>query len=210
MQLNQAGGLSSITKRLPNPGDAQLGWERVFPDLSSLSRPERRVVAASTAPLRSFLPTLESAGASLRILSIDALVTDLPGFSNAREQRADDDHRSYDCITGMAYGKDAVVKAEEVLDISSEGGWTLAHELAHVVLELAPDDFEAEVEHLYNRFIETGFVGGAYQLSNVHEFFACSYVDLLRAYYGTPTYTLYGDLGLSQAMFSFFRRLAAP
>jgi tetratricopeptide (TPR) repeat protein len=208
LQLNQAGGLSSITKRLSDPGDAPLGWERVFPALPSLSRPERRVVAASTAPLRPFLPTLESAGASLRILSIDALVTDLQGFADAREQRAEDDHRSYDCITGMAYGKDAVVKVEEVLDISSEGGWTLAHELAHVVLELAPDDFAAEVEQLYNRFIETGFVGGAYQLSNVHEFFACSYVDFLRVYYGTPTYTVYDDLGLSQELFTFFRRLA--
>lgn len=208
LQLSNAGGASSINKRLPNPGDAPLGWERVLPELPNLTRAERRVVAASTAPLRSFLPTLESAGATLRILSIDALVTDLPGFADARAQRAEDDHRAYDCITGMAYGKHAVVKVEEVLDISSQGGWTLAHELAHVVLELAPDAFVSEVEQLLHKFTSAGFVGDAYQLSNVQEFFACSYVDFLREFYGTPTYTAYDDLGLRQELFAFFRRLA--
>ena len=79
------------------------------------------------------------------------LATDVPEFAAEAESRHEEDHRSWACISGMAQGALAVVKVEELLDLESQGGWTFAHELAHLVLNCAPEALVTEVRATIRR-----------------------------------------------------------
>jgi tetratricopeptide (TPR) repeat protein len=205
LQLREQRAADNVLRRLPPPNGWQ-AWERVVPDLRALTTLETRVVVASAAPFRKLRPQLEGAGARIRILPIDVLATDLPELADVRGERDPEDYRSYSCLSGMTSGALAIVKVEELLDIESEGGWTFAHELAHLVFNHAPADVVRVVQRLHQRFAAVAYVGGQYQMSNVHEFFACGYVDFLRDCNGTTTY-VQDDHELVRELFAVFRDL---
>lgn len=207
LQGREEGAADLIVQRLGKPGDLS-AWQRVVPDLEQLTALERRVVQASVLPLRTLLPRLEAAGARIRILPLDVLATDLPELSALAGTKDEEDHRAWSCISGLTEGALAIVKVEELLELQSEAGWTFAHELAHLALNHAPEELAREVERHYETFLDSDFLGGAYQLSNVHEFFACSYVDFLRERHGLRAHVEHDEGGQLRALFALFERLA--
>ena len=203
LALREQRASDNVLRRLPPP-QGQDGWTRIVPDLAALTKLEARVVAASVEPFRDLRRHLEAAGARIRILPIDAIATDVPELADARGERHQGDHRSYSCLSGVTTGALAIVKVEELLDIESEGGWTFAHEFAHLVLNHAPAHIGRAVERLHQRFADVGYVGDQYQMSNEHEFFACGYADFLRDRHGTTTYVQHDDDGLIRELFAIF------
>ena len=181
----------------------------VVPDLAALTEPERRVVWASAEPLVALLPVLGERDVTIRILPIDVRATDVGLFADAANQRAADDQRSYDAITGMATHGGAIAKIEELLDIVSDGGWTFAHELAHLAFFHMTDDQRAPLLEIYERATEVGYANIGYALKNPDEFFAVSYTDYLRDLHGLPGVPIADDVGIQQALMSYFASLYA-
>lgn len=208
LQCREQGAVERVARRLPRTGDLS-AWRRIVPDLSQLTSLEQQVVHASVLPFRALLPRLEAAGSRIRVLPLDVLATDVPELADAADEKHAEDHRAYACLSGMAQDTLAVVKVEELLDVESEGGWTFAHELAHLVLNQAPEALVAEVGGHYEAFLDTDYLGGEYQLSNLHEFFACSYVDFLRERHRLRTYAEHDEAGQLRALFATFERLCA-
>jgi tetratricopeptide (TPR) repeat protein len=183
--------------------------EEVVPDYPALTDEEKRVVCASAHPLRGFFPALIAAGAHIRILPIDVRVTDLPELAGSAGQRHEEDHRSYDALGGVATHGCAAAKIEGLLDVASAGGWTFAHELAHLALFHAPDSIVEEVAALLEDAIDHGYACDEYQLSNPDEFFAVAYTDYLRTVHDLPPGKENDDQGLTESVLEFFAGLAA-
>ena len=183
--------------------------DALLPDLHALTEAERRVVWASAQPLVRLLPTLADAGVTLRILPLDVRATDIGLFAEAAGERHDEDHRTYDAITGLATHGGAIAKIEELLDVVTDGGWTFAHELAHLAFFHMPDELAGPIEDLYERACEVGYAHTEYALSNLDEFFACSYVDWLRLRHELPNAPLADDAGLRDELADYFDGLAS-
>ena len=183
--------------------------EQVIADLPVLTEQERRVVAASIAPLASLLPRLVEAGAKVRLLEVDVRTVDLPEWRAASGDRFADDHRAFDALGGVAdsEAKLAAARLEDLLDVVTENGWTFAHELAHLVFFHAPDELRARVLELYERSLSAQHLGGEYQRSNEHEFFAVSYQDYLRARYDLPQYRMPDEEGVFADTLALFASL---
>jgi tetratricopeptide (TPR) repeat protein len=181
---------------------------RVVPDLGVLTDLERRVVWASAQPLLRLLPVLAERGTTMRILPIDVRATDIGLFEDAAGERAAD-HRSYDAVTGVATHGGAIAKIEELLDVVSDGGWTFAHELAHLAFFHMSDAQSEPLLEIYDRALEVGYANTEYALSNADEFFAVSYADFLRQRHELPGVPEPDETGILAALTSYFRRLAA-
>jgi tetratricopeptide (TPR) repeat protein len=191
--------------RLPEidmPPDA----EHVIADLPALTEQEQRVVAASIAPLARLLPDLARAQGKIRLLEVDVRTVDLPEWQEESGARFSDDHRAFDALGGVAdpVANLAVARIEGLLDIVTEAGWTFAHEIAHLAYFHASDALRAQVLELYERSMEEEHLGGEYQRSNEHEFFAVSYQDYLRARYDLPQYRMPDDAGVFADTMSLF------
>jgi tetratricopeptide (TPR) repeat protein len=188
------------------PSSAHLA--RVVPDLAALTDAERRVVWASVQPLARLLPALAEGGVAIRVLPLDVRATDVGLFADAAGERADDDQRSYAAISGLATHGGAVAKIEELLDVVTDGGWTFAHELAHLAFFHMPDDLAAPILELYDEALEVGYAHTEYAQSNPDEFFACSYADWLRLHHDLPGAPIADDAGLRDALTAYFDDLA--
>jgi cytochrome c-type biogenesis protein CcmH/NrfG len=182
----------------------------LLPDLPALTDAERRVVWASVQPLARLLPALAGAGVTMRILPLDVRATDVGLFDEVAGERHDEDHRTYDAISGLATHGGAIAKIEELLDVVTDGAWTFAHELAHLAFFHMPDDLAAPIHDLYERALEVGYAHTDYALSNPDEFFACSYADWLRLRHDLPGAPLADDAGLRDELTAYFDDLASP
>ncbi|MBL8951827.1 MAG: hypothetical protein JNK82_13680 [Myxococcaceae bacterium] len=163
------------------------GIARVATDWEALSPLERRVVCASVAPLAPLLGRLIETKRHIRLLPIDVRVTDLPELAEVRGVRAEDDHRSFAALGGIAGEELALAGIDGLLDVTAEG-WTFAHELSHLC-ELVLDDAQAEqLDRLYRKALRVPYAFGDYALSNRHEFFAVHYTEYLCRKYGIETH----------------------
>lgn len=161
------------------------GITKLLPDFDQLTTLETRVVHASVRPLAKWLPALE--GASLRILPLDVRVTDLPEFEDLKGKVEARDKRSWDSLGGLAGDGLALVRVEELFDLS-DLSWTLAHELAHLVHQVLPEELQRQLLHGWRAAQKAEFAFDQYQLSNEREFFAVTYTRWLCRKYGlSPT-----------------------
>jgi tetratricopeptide (TPR) repeat protein len=208
LTLNQQKVLKNL-KHLPDVGSLE-GLDRVFPDWPALTERERRVVHASALPLRQFLPQLAQGGYRVRILPLDVRASDLPELAQWRDERAEDDHRAFEALHGVAVGNMAVAKIEELLSLAPGAqGWVLAHEFAHLVLFAGPEQLRARVHKLLRRAARTGYVGSEYQKQNEDEFFACAYTEFLARRYGLDAEQELDDRGVASEILSFFEEMDA-
>lgn len=169
-QEERSAALVESLPELPLPADLP----RLLPAWPALTSPEKRVVLASFHPFRRFLPSLADRGCRVVILPFDAKPTGLPELSELREpgRARTDDHRHYEAIGGLAHEALAVVRVLELQHLGGASGWTLAHELAHLVFENHRRELTRAVGDHYARASSVGWVMGHYGAKNVHEFFA--------------------------------------
>jgi tetratricopeptide (TPR) repeat protein len=193
-------------RKLP-PAPEHAALAKVVPDLPALTELERRVVWASVGPLAVMLPTLADANVTMRILPIDVRATDIGLFDEIAGERADDDQRSYDAISGLATHGGAIAKIEELLDTVTPNGWTFAHELAHLAFFHMPGSLAAPIHQLYERACEVGYANTEYALSNPDEFFAVSYADWLRVRHERPEVPIPDDAGIHDDLVAYFDAL---
>jgi tetratricopeptide (TPR) repeat protein len=194
-------------KHLPEVSSLE-GLDQVFPDWPALTERERRVVHASVLPLRQFLPRLAQGGYRVRILPLDVRASDLPELAEWRDERAPDDHRTFEALHGVAVGNMAIAKIEGLLSLEPGAkGWVLAHEFAHLVLFAGPEQLHARVHKLLRRAARTGYVGSEYQKQNDDEFFACAYTEYLARRYNLDAEQELDDRGVAADILSFFKEL---
>lgn len=191
--------------KLPSPGAIQ-HLVKVVTDWPVLDDAERRVVWASAHPLAKQLPALVERGVTMRLLPIDVRATDIGLFEDVAGERAKDDHRSYDAIAGVATHGGAVAKIEGLLD-TREGGWTFAHEFAHLAFFHMLEEHSAPLLDIYEQAVEVGYANIDYALQNTDEFFAVSYVNYLLQHYELPGVPLADDAGVQEALMSYFEKL---
>lgn len=179
--------------------------EQVVPDWPQLTRIERRVVVASTWPVRRLLPALAKVGAQIRILPIDVRATDLPELADVRGVRVEEDHRSWEGIEGMASERFSVSKIEELYDVTA-GGWTFAHELAHLGERVLPKAARRRLDELFRRATRARaeYAFDQYALRNVHEFFAVHATLALVRRLGLALELELDDEGLLESTLDFF------
>ena len=177
---------------------------QVAPDWPALTDLERQVVWASVQPFVAFLPVLAGRDVTMRILPIDVRATDLGLFEHVAGARANDDHRSYDALGGVATARGAIAKIEELLDVVRDHAWTFAHELAHLVYFHMEDELTAPFAALYERAREVGYANTDYALKNEHELFAVSYTEFLRRRYGLPGAPVVDDAGIQDGLMRYF------
>ena len=183
------------------------GLEKVVPDLPALTPLEKRVVVATSRPLRSCFPDLARAGAQIRILPIDVRATDLPELARIADLRSDD-HRSYQAIGGLAVPLLAVSRIDELLDVVSDNGLVFAHELAHLAFFHMPESSRLAVEAIYEKAAEIGWVAEGYALKNPDEFFAVSYTDWLRVDLSLPLRREPDEAGIFDSVSRVFEQIA--
>ncbi len=159
------------------------GLSSVLPDLEQLTMLELRVAQASLRPLARWFPALQ--GSQLRVLPLDVRVTDLPDFEALKGQVEARDHRAWDALGGLAGDGLACVRVEEIFD-TSELGWTLAHEFAHLVHQVLPEPLQQKIHAAWRTAKSAEFAFDQYQLSKEHEFFAVTYTRWLCRRYGLP------------------------
>ena len=199
-------GLHRRAAKLALPASLPVELARVVPDLGVLTDPERRVVWASVQPLANLLPVLADREVTMHILPIDVRATDVELFEELAGERADDDHRSYDAISGVATHGGAIAKIEELLD-TGEQGWTFAHELAHLAFFHLDEQRGEPLLALYERALAVGYANTEYALSNPDEFFAVSYADYLRHRHDLPGVPVADDAGVQRDLMRYFARL---
>ncbi|MBI3185024.1 MAG: tetratricopeptide repeat protein [Myxococcales bacterium] len=198
-----------LVARLP-ASDAPEALQRIVPDWPALTRAEGRVVCASALPLERFFLALAERGAVMRILPMDVRPVDLPELQELAGERADDDHRSFAALHGLASDRIAVASIGELLDVTPEG-WTFAHELAHLAHGSMPDSVAEGITALFQRAKKHRWIWRQYQLRNENEFFAVAYTDFLLLKYGFELGREKDDEGEMQRVFDFIAGLqAAP
>jgi Flp pilus assembly protein TadD len=207
LELDQQDVLGGL-KHLPEVGGLE-GLERVFEDWPALTERERRVVHASVLPLRQFLPGLAARGYRVRILPLDVRASDVPELAALREERAGEgDHRTFEALHGVALGNLALAKVEGLLSLEpGAGGWVLAHEFAHLVLNAGSGRLRGRVQRLLRRAERAGYVGSEYQKQNEDEFFACAYTEYLARRYGLEVEQQVDDRGVAADVFALFEEL---
>lgn len=171
--------------RLPKLAVPEL-MEKMVPDFDAMTSLEQRIAVASVAPLKRWLPSLAAEGHHVRVLPLEARVTDLPEFAELKGRSEARDGRSWDAIGGLAGDGLACVKIEELYQLGALN-WTLAHELAHLVHAVLPGAEQSALHAAWQRARENEFAFDQYQLSNAYEFFAVSYTMWLCRRYGLPS-----------------------
>lgn len=202
--------LAARVRRLPAPDPEPFDALReVVPDYAALTELERRVVEASAAPIPGWIELLQRAGATIRLLPIDVRATDLEELAAAEGERAPD-HRAEQAIGGLATDGFACARVIGLLNIEAQGGWTFAHELAHLAFFELPERVQAIFAGLHEAAVEVGYVVGAYAAQNVDEFVACSYEEFLRELYACGNDDAHDDdHGLRELTFVCFEELGA-
>ena len=204
---DKSGALARIARLPEAPGSLSPALAAVLVDWPVLTPAERVSVFAAVAPLARQLPAIAAAGGIVRVLPIDARLTDLPEFSDGGGERLEDE-RCLDAITGAAMPTLCASKVEEQLIFSGERGWVFAHELAHLVHFHLPDERCDELEALFEEIDAQEFVLTNYQTRNVAEFFAVAYEDYLCDLYTLPSAREAGFEHL-EPVFDFIDRLGA-
>jgi len=185
---------------LPTPP----GVETLVPAWPALGPAERKVAIASLAPFSAALQGLASTGVRIHILPLDVRITDRPELATLAGERADDDHRGYDALGGVAAHAEGIacVKVEELLDVTQEG-WTFAHEFAHLAERALPPIAQQHLGALFARACTTSYAFHSYQLRNPHELFAVAYTDFLLLRYRLPSELRLDDEGALKAVLDF-------
>jgi tetratricopeptide (TPR) repeat protein len=174
-------GVLRALRQLPSAPVAS-GWGDVV-DLSVLSAIELQVVAACANPLAAALPGLREAGARVVLLPLDVRPTDLDDFAHLEDERLDS--RAAAGIGGLASSHGvAVARIEGLLDTVEH--LVFAHELAHLAFWHLPEPRQQAFFALYEAARDAEWAWTDYQRSNVDEFFACSYEDVLKVRWGRP------------------------
>lgn len=182
---------------------------RVIVDWPALTELERSVVAASVYPLRGALTALAQAGATVRLLPIDVRTVDLPLWREREGERLESDPRALDALGGVASSAGlAVARIEQLLDVESPNGLVFAHEFAHLA-HFAMDEGRTHVEQLYERSLAVPYIASTYQMSDVHEFFACAYEDFLRQHLRLRVYREADDQGVWRDVVRMFEQVAS-
>lgn len=155
-------------------GELPAAWLPVFPDHHALTPEERQVLLASCQPVAPLMEAVARRGWTVRILPLDVRPTDLEALAHAEGERNAQDHRALAGIGGLASSSGiAVARIESLLDTSDQG-WTLAHELAHLAFWVLEPALQRQVEEALEAAREQPWVAEQYQLRNVDEFFAVS------------------------------------
>jgi tetratricopeptide (TPR) repeat protein len=181
---------------------------KIVVDLPALTDAERRVVWASAGPFAPLFPILAERNVTMRVLPIDVRATDVGLFEHIAGERADDDHRSYDAIGGVATHAGAIAKIEGLLD-TLETGWTFAHEFAHLAFFHMPAEQSDPLLAIYERAVEIGYANIDYALSNPDELFAVSYTNYLLARYDLEGVPHADDAGVQDALMEYFATVCA-
>jgi tetratricopeptide (TPR) repeat protein len=203
------GGWIDLVAQLPEP-PAPPAVETLVPAWSALGPPERKVVIASLAPFSAAVQSLASAGLRVHILPLDVRITDRPELARLAGERAEDDHRGYDALGGVAAHAEGIacVKVEELLDVTQEG-WTFAHEFAHLAERALTPAAQQHLEALFARACATSYAFHSYQLRNQCELFAVAYTDFLLVRYQLPSELRLDDEGALEAVLDFVEACAA-
>lgn len=206
---SQEGGWLELVALLPEL-PAPPAVETLVPAWPALGPEERKVVTASLAPFSEAVHSLASAGLRVHILPLDVRVTDRPELARLAGERAEDDHRGYEALGGIAAHAEGIacVKVEELLDLTQEG-WTFAHEFAHLAERALSPPAHAQLEALFERACATPYAFHSYQLRNVHELFAVAYTDFLLLRYQLPSELHLDDDGALQAVLEFVEACSA-
>jgi hypothetical protein len=200
-----AGRAFSRLRDLPErPVSAAL--EAVVRDWPVLTAIERKVVALAAGPLTAALPGVLDAGGFVRLLPIDARLSDLPEMGSSGERS--EDHRCLEAITGAATAAVCASKIEELLIFTGDHDSVFAHELAHLVHFHLPEPHQRTIDDLYGRALDHEHVATDYQTTNSAEFFAVAYTDFIAHEYDLPSRRHLDDEGIVEATFAFIRGLS--
>jgi len=202
------GGWIDLVAQLPDL-PAPPGVEALVPAWPALGALERKVVIASLAPFSAAVESLGSAGLRVHVLPLAVRITDRPELARLAGERAEEDHRGYDALGGVAAHAEGIacVKVEELLDVSQEG-WTFAHEFAHLAERALTPAAQQRLEALFERACATSYAFHSYQLRNRHELFAVAYTDFLLLRHQLPSELRLDDEGALQAVLEFVEACA--
>lgn len=198
--------LVALLPTLPAPP----GIETLVPAWPALGALERKVVISSLGPFSVAVGTLASAGLRVHVLPLDVRITDRPELARLAGERAEDDHRGYEALGGIAAHAEGIacVKVEELLDVTQEG-WTFAHEFAHLAERALTHSAQQHLEVLFERACATPYAFHSYQLRNRHELFAVAYTDFLLLRYQLPSELRLDDEGALRTVLEFVGACAA-
>lgn len=157
-------------------------WLPVLPDWYALEPEEQQIVAHSATPLARALPGLLAAGARIQLLPIDVRPVDLDELAQL-DGTFSEDGRRLAGIGGLASSQGIAVARIEGLRCIGES-WVFGHELAHLAFWALPEADQLAFMELFDRARRLEWAWSQYQQSNVDEFFAVSYEDLLLERYG--------------------------
>jgi hypothetical protein len=181
--------------------------ERLVPDWAALTPEEQKVVALTVSPLAGALSRIVAAGACVRILPIDARLTDLPEMAASTGEERAEDHRCLEAITGAATERVCASKVEELLYLTGEGDSVFAHELAHLVHFHLPEPQQQQIDELYAQALHHEHVATDYQTTNAAEFFAVAYTDFIAHQYDLPSRRQLDEEGVVEQTFALIRTL---
>jgi tetratricopeptide (TPR) repeat protein len=199
--------LARRIKALPEPAPTP-ELLQVVPEYEQLSPVEQRALCATLLPLGELLEVVARAGAVLRFLPIDVRSVDRPELAEGAGE-VTDDHRTVDAIDGLATEKLAVASITHLLDVASEHAWVVGHEVAHLVGMNLPDERLAPLATLHRKALRSGYVVGFYASSNLDEFVAGTYQELLHRRWGTQHSLELDDAGILQAALAWWQAEAA-
>jgi tetratricopeptide (TPR) repeat protein len=185
--------------------------ERVVIDWPALTADERKVVTLVVSPVAPVLARIAEAGAFVRLLPIDARLTDLPEMAEPEgEAERFDDHRCLQAITGAANHQVCASKIEELLCLTGDRDSVFAHELAHLVHFHLPEPLQGEIDALYERAMAEEHVATNYQTTNSAEFFAVAYTDFIAHTYDLRSRRELDEEGILEDVFDLIRALGGP
>jgi len=209
MELDQARAFSRLAELPELPVPPQV--ERVVVDWPALTPEERKVVTLLVSPVAPVLPRIAEAGARVRVLPIDARLTDLPEMASSPEEEVErfEDHRCLEAITGAANQQLCASKVEELLCLTGDRDSVFAHELAHLVHFHLPEPLQERIDELYRRAMEEEHVATDYQTTNSAEFFAVAYTDFIAHAYQLRWRRELDEEGIVEETFELIRELGA-
>jgi len=205
MEVDQARAFDRLEDLPELPAPPRV--EQVVVDWPALTPQERQVVTLIVSPVAAVLPRIAEAGARVRLLPIDARLTDLPEMESAPGEERFEDHRCLEAITGAANERICASKIEELLCLTGERDSVFAHELAHLVHFHLPQPFQERIDELYQRAMGEEHVATDYQTTNSAEFFAVAYTDFIAHAYQLRSRRELDEEGILEDTFDLIREL---
>jgi len=168
-----ADDFSDVLDNQPAPS-AYAATREIFPEYSTLNKPQQSVIDAAVGPLVSFLPMLVRKKARHYLLAYDQRPGDLRGFADMGGDKTFDG-RYYDSLRGV--GGRVAVSGIEYLEQAARGGFnTIAHEFAHQVHIAAMSKRDvAAIHQLYEEACREKRTLDHYAAANEYEYFAQGY-----------------------------------